>query len=219
MAASAREARRGLPSFGRVEREYGGGGQRHRDRHEHRDPRSVSAGVAEAARRRDRDARPRDAGDQRDRLPEADADGVPERPSLELAGFGRGSVDPPERDAEDDHRPADHRDRAEQVDPAGDGEDGADDERRDGGDGEREGEEGVGRGEPAAQDLQRPAKRAGDLGPEIEDDGEIEPRWTATSSASASVVTPMYSCRRMRWPDDEIGRNSVMPCTTARIMR
>jgi len=43
----------------------------------------------------------------------------------------------------------------------------------------------------------------------------IEPRCTATSSAMSSGVVPPISCSSARWAEDEIGRNSVIPCTTA----
>jgi hypothetical protein len=129
------------------------------------------AGIAEVPGRRDGDARPRRAGDQRQRLPEPHRPGVLQRPGLGGACLGAFLIGPPEHEAEDQHRPADHGGGAHQFVEPGQLHREAGDDDRHGGDAEAEREPGVLVLDLPAQHLRHTVQRARDIAAEVEDHG------------------------------------------------
>ena len=128
--------------------------------------------VAEESGAGDGDARAGGAGDEGDGLPDADDHGVGQGPVLLGAGGLAELVGPVEQDAEDQHRPGDHRDRAQVDVEPGELEDQAEGDDRHGGDQQEKGEFrplGIG----AAQEEAGQAEHGlAHVGPEIDQHGE-----------------------------------------------
>jgi len=86
--------------------------------------------------------------------------------------LGRKTVDPPQKDAEDDHRPADYADVAQRVFPAHADDQAAEHDERDGGENQVAGEQGIGTLPSAAQEVHRSPPGGGGFGVEIDNHGE-----------------------------------------------
>ena len=175
------------------------------------------AGVSEEEAGADRAAGAGNPGEERHRLGQAEQDGVPGGQLLQWAPVGADPVGHAEDDPEHDEGERDHAQVAqrgfdgvlEQCTEHGDGDAADDDVPAQAGAWVRAQLRGAQRPGPRADDVR-------DVAAEVDSTAVSVPSWVTAVNAAPGSGQPARTATTRRCADEEMGRNSVSPCTVPR---